>query len=50
MELLEQVNRLGTTIVVVTHNNEIVNKMKKRVISLQKGMVTSDELQGGYVQ
>ena len=50
MELLEQVNRLGTTIVVVTHNNEIVNKMKKRVISLQKGMVTSDELQGAYVQ
>lgn len=50
MTLLEAVNRLGTTVIVVTHNNEIVNQMKKRVIMLSKGHVVTDELQGGYRQ
>lgn len=50
MKLLEEVNRLGTTVIVVTHNHEIVNKMKKRVITLHSGKITSDELQGGYIQ
>ena len=50
MALLEEVNRLGTTVIVVTHNNEIVDKMKKRVITLHKGVVTVDERQGGYIQ
>lgn len=50
MTLLEAVNRLGTTVIVVTHNNEIVNQMKKRVIMLSKGHVVTDEMQGGYRQ
>lgn len=48
MELLEQINRNGTTVVVVTHNQEIVNMMKKRVIALHKGTLVSDEKKGGY--
>ena len=48
MELLEHINRNGTTVVVVTHNHEIVNMMKKRVITLHKGVLVSDEKKGGY--
>lgn len=48
MELLDQINRNGTTVVVVTHNQEIVNMMKKRVIALHKGVLVSDEKKGGY--
>lgn len=48
MNLLEEVNKMGTTVVVVTHNNEIVDKMKKRVIALRQGIVISDEEKGGY--
>lgn len=50
MDLLEEMNQLGTTVLVVTHNNEIVNRMKKRVITLNQGMVTNDIPQGGYMQ
>lgn len=50
MTLLEAVNRLGTTVLVVTHNDEIVNQMKKRVIVLNKGHIVKDEVQGGYQQ
>lgn len=48
MELLERINQNGTTVVVVTHNQEIVNMMKKRVIALHKGVLVSDEKKGGY--
>lgn len=48
MRLLEEINRRGTTVVVVTHNKEIVNLMQKRVITLKKGKVISDEEKGGY--
>ena len=50
MELLEEINMWGTTVVVVTHNREIVNKMKKRVIRLRKGVIVSDEQEGGYIE
>ncbi len=50
MDLLEEMNQLGTTVVMVTHNNEIVNQMKKRVVTLSQGVVTNDMPQGGYVQ
>ena len=50
MDLLEEMNQLDTTVVVVTHNNEIVNQMKKRVVTLSQGVVTNDIPQGGYVQ
>jgi len=48
MELLEEVNRRGTTVVVVTHNQEIVDMMQKRVITLSKGILIGDEQKGGY--
>lgn len=49
MKLLEQINQRGTTIIVVTHNKEIVNEMQKRVITLKKGVIISDEEKGGYI-
>ena len=42
MRLLEEINRRGTTVVVVTHNMEIVRAMNKRVITIKKGVVVSD--------
>ena len=49
MKLLEQIKKRGTTIIVVTHNKEIVNEMQKRVITLKKGVIISDEEKGGYI-
>ncbi len=49
MNLLEDINKRGTTVVVVTHNKDIVNEMKKRVITLKKGIIISDEKEGGYI-
>ena len=48
MKLLEEVNERGTTVIVVTHNMEIVKVMKKRVITVQKGVIVSDSKQGDY--
>lgn len=48
MELLREINRRGTTIVMATHNREIVNRMQKRVIALEKGRLVRDESKGGY--
>lgn len=49
MKLLEQINKNGTTILVVTHNREIVNEMRKRVITMKKGVIVSDQKKGGYI-
>ena len=49
MKLLEEINKKGTTVLVVTHNREIVNAMKKRVITMNKGVVVSDEKEGVYL-
>ena len=49
MQLLEEANQRGTTVVVVTHNQDIVNAMRKRVITLNKGVVVSDEEEGEYI-
>ena len=49
MRLLEKINRTGTTILVVTHNREIVDEMKKRVITMKRGVIISDEKEGGYI-
>ena len=46
MKLLEEINQRGTTVLVVTHNLEIVKAMKKRVITMKKGVVVSDERMG----
>ncbi|MBO5657081.1 MAG: cell division ATP-binding protein FtsE [Agathobacter sp.] len=48
MKLLEQINERGTTVVVVTHNQEIVNEMKKRVITMRHGVIVSDSKEGDY--
>ncbi len=48
MKLLEEANQRGTTVLVVTHNREIVDTMKKRVITMNKGVIVSDERKGGY--
>ena len=49
MKLLEQINKKGTTVLVVSHNREIVNEMQKRVITMKKGIIVSDEEKGGYI-
>lgn len=48
MRLLEEINDRGTTVIVVTHNKDIVNLFQKRVITLKKGRIVSDEEKGGY--
>ena len=49
MELLEDINRRGTTVIVVTHNMEIVNAMNKRVIMIDDGKLVSDEIKGDII-
>lgn len=49
MKLLEEINERGTTVLVVTHNREIVNAMKKRVITMNKGVIVNDEKEGTYI-
>lgn len=49
MQLLDEINESGTTVVVVTHNREIVNAMRKRVITMKKGIIVSDEEGGEYI-
>lgn len=46
MKLLEEINQRGTTVVVVTHNMDIVKAMKKRVITMKKGVIVSDDRLG----
>ncbi len=49
MMLLEEINASGTTVIVVTHNREIVNAMQKRVVTMKKGVIVSDEEEGEYI-
>ena len=48
MRLLERINQLGTTMVVVTHEKDLVNQFKKRVVTLDQGLITSDGDGVGY--
>jgi cell division transport system ATP-binding protein len=48
MSLINDINRRGTTVVVATHAKEIVDKMQKRVIAMDKGVIYSDQRKGGY--
>lgn len=48
MEVLEEINKIGTTIIMVTHDNEIVDRMKKRVILLDSGRILKDYEKGTY--
>ncbi|MDO8619239.1 MAG: cell division ATP-binding protein FtsE [Candidatus Daviesbacteria bacterium] len=48
LQLLNEINSWGTTVLMATHNQEIVNTLKKRVVSLKKGAIVSDEKEGRY--
>lgn len=48
MKILKSINRRGTTVVMATHDREIVDIMQQRVIALEKGRVVRDEVKGGY--
>jgi cell division transport system ATP-binding protein len=49
MQLLYRINRTGTTVVMATHDREMVDKMRRRVIALENGRLIRDERRGGYV-
>jgi cell division transport system ATP-binding protein len=48
MNIFEEINNRGTTIVMATHNREIVNKIKKRVIAIESGKIVRDQVRGDY--
>ena len=51
MDVIEKINKeLGSTIIMATHDKEIVNRMKKRVVCIHQGVVVSDKAKGGYVE
>lgn len=49
IELLLKINKFGTTVVLVTHNREVVNKLRKRVVTVENGTVAHDQAVGKYV-
>ena len=49
VSLLEKINRAGTTVIMATHDSSIVNRRKKRVIELNDGKITRDEVDGSYI-
>lgn len=48
IRVLEKINRYGTTVLLTTHNQDIVNKLKRRVVTIKDGQVASDRAGGGY--
>ena len=50
MQLLYRINRTGTTVLVATHDREMVDKMRRRVIELEEGRIVRDEAAGGYTR
>lgn len=50
MKLLDEINKKGTTVLVVTHNKDIVNSMKKRVVTMKDGVIISDQKEGVYIE
>ncbi|OGH69306.1 MAG: cell division ATP-binding protein FtsE [Candidatus Magasanikbacteria bacterium RIFCSPHIGHO2_01_FULL_47_8] len=49
IEILKKINEFGTTILLVTHNREVVNHLRRRVITLAEGKIISDEAEGKYI-
>ena len=49
IEILEKINQFGSTVLLLTHNREVVNHLKKRVITLDKGIVISDRQNARYL-
>jgi cell division transport system ATP-binding protein len=50
MQLLYRINRTGTTVVMATHDREMVDRMRRRVLALEKGRLVRDDRRGGYVE
>lgn len=48
LEVLEEINRLGTTVIMATHHSDIVNKARHRVIAIESGRIARDEMEGEY--
>ena len=48
MKLFNRINHMGTTIIMVTHNKDLVNAMHKRVINIEDGRIIADQEKGGY--
>ena len=48
IKVLEKINRYGTTVLLTTHNEQIVNKLKRRVVKLDNGQIVSDKAGGAY--
>jgi len=48
IKVLEKINRFGTTVILTTHNQEIVNKLKRRVITIEAGKIVSDRANAEY--
>jgi cell division transport system ATP-binding protein len=49
IKVLEKINKYGTTVILTTHNQEIVNKLRRRVVTIEHGRVASDRTRGKYV-
>ena len=49
IELLKKINELGTTVILVTHNRDVVNGLKKRVITIDQGQIIGDQTKGRYI-
>ncbi len=50
MKLIEEINNRGTTVLVVTHNRELVDQFQKRVIVMRRGAIAGDVEEGGYIE
>ena len=49
IDLLKRINKFGTTVVLVTHNRDVVNELNRRVVTVDRGMIVSDQEVGKYV-
>ena len=49
IEILQKINKFGTTVLLVTHNREVVNKLRRRVITIDHGQIVSDQAVGKYI-
>jgi len=49
IDLLKKINELGTTVILVTHNRDVVNGLKKRVITIDQGQIIGDQTKGRYI-
>jgi cell division transport system ATP-binding protein len=49
IEILQKINKFGTTVLLVTHNRDVVNKLRKRVITIENGLIVGDQAVGKYI-